>query len=463
MNKSYGFFKKLLIFIFIIIIIYIIFYLIIKNREKDYLINNQSQNSLDFEKLLLQKDNQISSLNDQISSLNERIFYLTNDDLLKELNYQSSNDKISILKDLKINENQYLKKYNLLNGFYLGINNLYPGSGYIDFYDDNLIILSSRGILAYTPDIENQNFVHQIKNNIKDFIGLDQFKKHRWFSLKDILIHENRIFISFTEELEDDCWNTSIIFADFNFKNLVFKKLFSADSCILSVNNTENEFNAHQSGGRMIPFNDENIFLSVGDYRNRYLAQEDESINGKIIKININNSNFETISKGHRNPQGLLFDKSKNIIIETEHGPFGGDEINIIDMNLYNQNNIPNYGWPISSAGEHYGGKDYPENKEKYKKYPLNKSHKDFGFIEPIKAFVPSIGISEILKIYSNEYVVSSLTDRSLYFFKLNNKNQIIDMEKVNIYERIRDIKIKNKKLYLFLEDTASIGVINLD
>ena len=59
-------------------------------------------------------------------------FYLTNDDLLKELNYQSSNDKISILKDLKINENQYLKKYNLLNGFYFKkINNLYPGSGYM--------------------------------------------------------------------------------------------------------------------------------------------------------------------------------------------------------------------------------------------------------------------------------------------------------------------------------------------
>ena len=85
-------------------------------------------------------------------------------------------------------------------------------------------------------------------------------------------------------------------------------------------------------------------FLSVGDYRNRYLAQEDESINGKIIKkLTSIILNFETISKGHRNPQGLLFDKSKNIIIETEHGPFGGDEINIIDMNLYNQK-YSNYG-----------------------------------------------------------------------------------------------------------------------
>ena len=84
--------------------------------------------------------------------------------------------------------------------------------------------MSSRGILVYTQDIENQNFVHQIKNNIKDFIGLDQFKNIDGFP-KDILIHENRIFISFTEELEDDCWNTSIIFKDFNFKNLVFKKV----------------------------------------------------------------------------------------------------------------------------------------------------------------------------------------------------------------------------------------------
>ena len=46
---------------------------------------------------------------------------------------------------------------------------------------------------------------------------------------------------------------------------------------------------------------------------------------------------------GHRNPQGLFFDKENNIILETEHGPQGGDEINIIDISMINKNNIPNY------------------------------------------------------------------------------------------------------------------------
>ena len=73
---------------------------------------------------------------------------------------------------------------------------------------------------------------------------------------------------------------------------------------------------------------------------------------------------------GHRNPQGLLFDKN-NIILETEHGPKGGDEINLINLGELNNDNIPNYGWPIASAGEHYRD----PNGDKYEKYPLHKSH----------------------------------------------------------------------------------------
>ena len=89
---------------------------------------------------------------------------------------------------------------------------------------------------------------------------------------------------------------------------------------------------------------------------------------------------------GHRNPQGLLLDKENNFLLETEHGPKGGDEINLINLN---NEDLPNYGWPISSAGEHY--KD--PNGDKYNKYPLYKSHSKYGFIEPLKSFVPSIAI----------------------------------------------------------------------
>ena len=79
----------------------------------------------------------------------------------------------------------------------------------------------------------------------------------------------------------------------------------------------------------------------------------------------------------------------ENIILATEHGPFAGDEINKIQQGL-------SYGWPVSSYGEKYsrGQSNEPPN---YKK-----SHKKYGFEEPIFSFIPAIGISEIIKLPNN-------------------------------------------------------------
>ena len=86
----------------------------------------------------------------------------------------------------------------------------------------------------------------------------------------------------------------------------------------------------------------------------------------KIIFVDIETKEVTQISKGHRNPQGLAV--KENIILSTEHGPRGGDEINKI---IYGKN----YGWPISSYGLPY------KNEKNVKFY---KSHKDRGFEEPI-------------------------------------------------------------------------------
>ena len=198
--------------------------------------------------------------------------------------------------------------------------------------------------------------------------------------------------------------------------------------------------------------------MSVGDYRNLSLAQNKKSINGKNIKININDSSYEIISMGHRNVQGIVYDKKNNFLLSTEHGPMGGDEINLIKLN---DKNVPNYGWSKVSYGEHYGLKS--KNKELYKKYPLFKSHKKYNFIEPLKYFVPSIAISEIIQIKDGSFVTSSLKDRSLYFFNLNYKNEIENFSRIEVYERVRDMIFKNDKIFLFLEDSASIGIINLN
>ena len=76
---------------------------------------------------------------------------------------------------------------------------------------------------------------------------------------------------------------------------------------------------------------------------------------------------------------------------------------------------------------------------------------------------MPSIGISEIVKVGQNRYVISSLRDKSLYFFDLNEKKQIINLIRLEVFERIRDLRFNNNQLFLFMEDTASIGVINLN
>ena len=100
-------------------------------------------------------------------------------------------------------------KFKIVNGFTSG-NTVSPG-GYLDFHQNNLLILSARGVLGYTTDIHKELKFKQIKNNIDEFIGLDQFKKSADFSVRDLHVNQNEIFISYLEEKKNDCWNTSIL------------------------------------------------------------------------------------------------------------------------------------------------------------------------------------------------------------------------------------------------------------
>ena len=386
----------------------------------------------------------------------EKKFYLQK--LTNELNFKKSLDEIIFKEKLKINldNNLFLEKYTYLKGFETGIDNTFPGSGYLDFFNNDLVVISSRGVLGYSPlNINNFNF-KQIENNIHNFINEQQFKKHKRFSIKDLHINNNRIYVSYTEEIKKNCWNMSVLSADFSYSKINFKKLFSPKECIHSMKDNDNEFNAMQSGGRIISLDNNHIIFSTGEFRSRYLAQNIKSINGKLIKININNSNFKIISSGHRNVQGLLYDKDENFLLFTEHGPAGGDEINLLDIT---KNTIQNYGWPISSYGYHYSDKlDITRNE----KYPFLKSHSSYGYIEPLKYFTPSIGPSEIVKIDAKSYIFSCLSCKSIFFFNLDSENKIDNISRVRVEERVRDMIYKDKKLYLFLEDTASIGVIKL-
>ena len=98
-------------------------------------------------------------------------------------------------KSTKLLNGKTLDRYKLLSNFYAGISKSFPGTGYIDFYEGNIVVISSRGVLAFKKNVEdNKENFQQIKNNINEFIGVNQFKKGNSFTLKDIHISNNKVY-----------------------------------------------------------------------------------------------------------------------------------------------------------------------------------------------------------------------------------------------------------------------------
>ena len=201
--------------------------------------------------------------------------------------------------------------------------------------------------------------------------------------------------------------------------------------------------------------------------------QKLDNMLGKVLSIDKENKDINILSLGHRNSQGLFYDEFNDVIYSTDHGPKGGDEINF-DFRP-DPKNPKNFGWAVSSYGEHY---DYPNKwltEGFYKRAPLHKSHSKYGFIEPLKYFTPSIGITQIIKTekfenLSNKKViyVGSMgwdldeNDLSIHKLILNNDYKIDKHEVIPIVERIRDLiyEEKTNKIFMFLETSGSIGFL---
>lgn len=423
---------------------------------------NELDNQINIQKKLIDKAKDYdSSLKKSLKPIN---FKLVKDKYYpKEIySYLKAPKGVNNLKDTEYTFKRFKPVEDLL---IRGIWNRLPGSAYLDKNEENIFFLSSTGIIGFSKltNLNGENITFkQIENNLDLFLDEEKMKEHSGFSFKDLFIKDNVLYVSFTNELYENCWNTSILSGKLNYNKIIFKPLFVPSECIDSKNNRDNVFEPLSSGGRIKALDNSNILLSTGEFRSRYLAQDSTSVMGKIIKINILNGSYEIISMGHRNIQGLFYDEYNNLLLSTEHGPYGGDEINILDFENYKLSKIPNYGWPISSYGEHY--KKYKTSNIE-KKYPLYKSHSDYGFIEPIRFFVPSIAISETIGINTKEkeYAFASLKNRGLYFFSLDPKLQINDIKRVFINERIRDLLFFENKIIMYLENTASIAVFQLN
>ena len=128
---------------------------------------------------------------------------------------------------------------------------------------------------------------------------------------------------------------------------------------------------------------------------------------------------------GIRNTQGLVHYLGKTF--STDHGPKGGDELNVFI-------NEANFGWPLASYGSRY-----PDLANFKKGYKYFRDHEKHGFKEPIFAFVPSIGISELVVLADDYYpecknciLISSLNGRSLFFMRMSKDfDRVLFREKV--------------------------------
>ncbi len=473
--------NKLILFIFFFLIA--ILYFSINLINEYYKKNNSFQNDEIFS-----NNNNITKITfqDYEQSVYEKIDYLLAKDNFK-IKFVEKNE-INILNS---NFQQYEWQIPLLNYYE---SNQKP-TGFLDEWKDKLIIVAGNGQILQInksnllDSIENESDlnIQKLQTNIHFIINDEDFYGRSWISVKDILIEGDNLYIVYTKKFktketkkifienpehkktisvnEDNCYGLSIIKANLNEEFINFRTFIDFDECVFS---SVPEFTAHLVGGRLIDYG-EYLLLSTGDFRTRFLTQNQNSVLGKMLLIDKDNKQVEIFSTGHRNPQGLFFDEENNLILSTEHGPWGGDEINIILRGK-------NYGWPISSYGKHYCERQIPMTdkcKEKYVNYPLHKSHSEYGFQEPIKYFEKSLGISEIIKI-SPKFSISDLTylvstlggdeGRQFYIFDLKDKlnTEILSEQFISSVERVRDIKLSddNHYIYLIKEDTSKLSVI---
>jgi glucose/arabinose dehydrogenase len=214
-----------------------------------------------------------------------------------------------------------------------------------------------------------------------------------------------------------------------------------------------------QFGSRFVFDKDENLFVSVGEKfipEARVQAQHLNSYLGKIVKIttdgkpapgnpflNKADDKPEIFSYGHRNPDGLDINPATGELWESEFGPRGGDEINIIRAGK-------NYGWPVITYGIDYSGAKMGEGIQQ-------KS----GMEQPVYYWDPVISPCGIcfykgnaIPEWKNNLFIASLSGQHLDRLVLKN-NRVIGEERllVDINNRFRDVTYLNNMLYAITDD----------
>ena len=385
-------------------------------------------------------------------------------------------------KNAQIIQNQDLgniffekSKYNFIKislqkfGLFYRDDYIYRPLGYIDLFQDRIIFAAHDGTFYFTNKIseikKGTNKISKFNKTNFDFkFNIEDEDPYRNILIRDIMIDEENLYVVINgrDKIGKDQFSLSTIVLkgkiDLENKEIYFEKFFDPGEKIVGSTDFSH------SGGRIVKYKSDNFLLTVPDHAlmDDYESlskriSSDKSIIGKILILK--NNNYKIFSRGHRNPQGLFYDKKNDLVFETEHGPTGGDEINLIKKDSH-------YGWPIAT----YGAKIPNLNKFR--------NHEQNNFTEPLAYWWPrNCGMSEIIKPNKNfnknwkGYVIlnACLTGsganqgESIYRWEFNKKNEKLKKKnKYYIGDRIRDMKYskKDNSLLLVLENQKALGII---
>lgn len=189
------------------------------------------------------------------------------------------------------------------------------------------------------------------------------------------------------------------------------------------------------SGGRIQIDSTGRLYLTVGDFGRGDLADDPATSFGKVFS-GMPGEPFAVHSRGHRNSQGLLWDQEFSRLLATEHGPQGGDEINLILPGMH-------YGWPQETYGRKYRAAS-----RKFVWSDTATYGRHDRYTKPLYSYVPSIGIGQIRKMprdatefahWRGQYFVAGMAPRSRSLIRV-----VIDGDRVMVNEplplgRIRD------------------------
>ncbi|MDR9417558.1 PQQ-dependent sugar dehydrogenase [Gracilimonas sp.] len=212
----------------------------------------------------------------------------------------------------------------------------------------------------------------------------------------DIELHPNYeengwIYFSYaSSEGEGEGSNTAIVRAKLEGEALVDNELlYKAEP---------NSTRGQHYGSRIVFDENGYMFFSIGDRGNRDVLPQDINIDGgKIYRLNDDGSIPEDnpfvgedgldamYSYGHRNPQGMALNPNTGVVWANEHGPRGGDEVNIIEPGN-------NYGWPVISYGINYSGTEFAEDTAMA------------GMEQPVLYWDPSIAPAGMTFVTSDKY-----------------------------------------------------------